>query len=642
MTSKAQDGKQEYTTFCDDIYCSKPQIPTNEDFAWGKRAYTRRVANEYPDNDPEAIETRAQYYTEVRQFRSNQILDKEVKTSKLIGYAPANTHLYSYSEVLNEIPAGFNLKKYPSSAIDITSNDWKDLKNYESAKWKQSPFDLIYTQNSESVELTWKSNEQADYHKVYMSINDEIFNLIDSPTEPISIVELPKSGLIRFYVRSVFGNSISAESNLVEVAVNEDLPIRFTKLCYKSTPQNFNIRRNRNNLKMEWDILPSGVYPKDDTFVEMNYCYSIIYAKVGNSDFHKIGKTFDTDFEYNTFDNQTYSFYVEAVYNDTQISPNSKVVTINRSYKDRFENMIKQEEFLSAKTKEPKAKISRNRFPDLNHIFISYSNIEGGDSGIIVPANSVMVNENNQNEAPLLNDDFSLQENSVCIDNGNPNLLDPDNTTSDIGALFYDQLNNIVVVAISPEPGEIEIVQNENLDFSISAFNPLGANLLYNWELDNQEVGADSLYNFDASQLGEFALSLNVVTADERRNELNYQWAVSVVEPENTEQNETPLLQTKLLGNFPNPFSLSSNSRSSHTEIGFYLEKESAVEISIYNVKGQEIKKILDENCPKGLNQIYWNGQDSVGKDVSSGIYFYVMKTDKKQFSKKMLVVKQI
>ncbi len=85
--------------------------------------------------------------------------------------------------------------------------------------------------------------------------------------------------------------------------------------------------------------------------------------------------------------------------------------------------------------------------------------------------------------------------------------------------------------------------------------------------------------------------------------------------------------------NYPNPFNQTTN-------IVYNLPQGSFVNLTIYNLLGQKIKTLLDEKQTPGLKTIAWDGKDSQGKTVSSGIYFYRLKTEKFEESKKMLLLK--
>ncbi len=72
----------------------------------------------------------------------------------------------------------------------------------------------------------------------------------------------------------------------------------------------------------------------------------------------------------------------------------------------------------------------------------------------------------------------------------------------------------------------------------------------------------------------------------------------------------------KLYQNYPNPF-------NPGTWIPFELPKPAKVKIKIYNILGQKINTIVDEDFPEGKSEIYWTGIDENGKSISAGIYFY-------------------
>ncbi|MCP4582489.1 MAG: T9SS type A sorting domain-containing protein [candidate division Zixibacteria bacterium] len=85
--------------------------------------------------------------------------------------------------------------------------------------------------------------------------------------------------------------------------------------------------------------------------------------------------------------------------------------------------------------------------------------------------------------------------------------------------------------------------------------------------------------------------------------------------------------------NYPNPFNPS-------TVIQFSLPRLSKVEIEVYNILGQTVCNLVNEEKPAGQYQVTWNGRDNSGKTVSSGLYFYKIKTDSFTSSKKMILLK--
>ncbi|MCE5251902.1 T9SS type A sorting domain-containing protein [bacterium] len=90
----------------------------------------------------------------------------------------------------------------------------------------------------------------------------------------------------------------------------------------------------------------------------------------------------------------------------------------------------------------------------------------------------------------------------------------------------------------------------------------------------------------------------------------------------------------ELQQNFPNPFNPS-------TTITFTLPVASPVSLKIYNLLGQEVNTLINNAVfAPGNHAVIWNGKDSEGRQASSGIYIYQMRTQDYVKSRKMLVVK--
>ncbi len=115
----------------------------------------------------------------------------------------------------------------------------------------------------------------------------------------------------------------------------------------------------------------------------------------------------------------------------------------------------------------------------------------------------------------------------------------------------------------------------------------------------------------------------------------NYQrtgyYNISNVTP-NAEESlvETP---TMLGGNYPNPF-------NPETRIAFSTKENGPVSIDIFNVKGQKVRSLVNENMEAGNHTVVWNGQNDNGKKVASGLFFYRMKSGKYSSTKKMILMK--
>ncbi|MFQ5629912.1 MAG: T9SS type A sorting domain-containing protein [bacterium] len=71
--------------------------------------------------------------------------------------------------------------------------------------------------------------------------------------------------------------------------------------------------------------------------------------------------------------------------------------------------------------------------------------------------------------------------------------------------------------------------------------------------------------------------------------------------------------------NYPNPF-------NAGTVIEFILSKRENVEITIYNIYGQEVRRLISQYYEAGTHRTFWNGSDERGNAAPSGFYIYRMR----------------
>jgi hypothetical protein len=85
--------------------------------------------------------------------------------------------------------------------------------------------------------------------------------------------------------------------------------------------------------------------------------------------------------------------------------------------------------------------------------------------------------------------------------------------------------------------------------------------------------------------------------------------------------------------NYPNPFNPT-------TTIRYQLARFSQVQITIYNISGQIVKKVVDEEQSAGSHLVEWNGINETGNKVASGIYFVRMKAGDFNKVRKMTLIR--
>ena len=121
----------------------------------------------------------------------------------------------------------------------------------------------------------------------------------------------------------------------------------------------------------------------------------------------------------------------------------------------------------------------------------------------------------------------------------------------------------------------------------------------------------------DIFDWGEFdAIVLVVASLERSGSNFNYQYTVSY----DSTLPQPHQLPRPALVSFPNPFSLNS---SAYVTIKYEIPQSGRVVLTLYNILGQEVRRLLDVTRPVGTFTTSWDGTDQSGRTVSSGIYFY-------------------
>ena len=231
----------------------------------------------------------------------------------------------------------------------------------------------------------------------------------------------------------------------------------------------------------------------------------------------------------------------------------------------------------------------------------------------------------------LLDHDFHLQMHSPGIDAGNPSILDADGSRSDIGMYggplgeIYEYLN------LAPKPprgltatidsGYVQLKWEKNTEADFSHYK------LYSYKspgfpVDPKTVIAvlpDTCFSHQIP-FGATTLYYKITGVDSGNNESEAVGEVSVVITDikggGTVKEEYALYQ-----NYPNPF-------NGETVIPYMLKEGGRVKVKIYDIKGELIKVVTDEEQEAGYHEVSFSGRELRGTNVgvdelASGIYLY-------------------
>lgn len=81
------------------------------------------------------------------------------------------------------------------------------------------------------------------------------------------------------------------------------------------------------------------------------------------------------------------------------------------------------------------------------------------------------------------------------------------------------------------------------------------------------------------------------------------------------------VLHSHLLQNYPNPFNPT-------TTIQYQLEQPGQVLLRVFNTAGQEVRRLVDTRQSAGHHDVQWDGRNSLGESVASGVYLYRLESD--------------
>ncbi len=156
----------------------------------------------------------------------------------------------------------------------------------------------------------------------------------------------------------------------------------------------------------------------------------------------------------------------------------------------------------------------------------------------------------------------------------------------------------------------------------------------------NPESGLVAYYRFDKLEnlgVGDDGMADDVRDLTLYGNHGDIKGTAVVVDPDAVTSVENNIVIVpsafSLHQNYPNPF-------NGGTVIKYTLPSASDVVLKIFNSTGQEIKTLHSGFAARGLNSAEWDGTNSFGLQVSSGIYFYSLRFDGKVKYKKMLYMK--
>lgn len=197
----------------------------------------------------------------------------------------------------------------------------------------------------------------------------------------------------------------------------------------------------------------------------------------------------------------------------------------------------------------------------------------------------------------------------------------------------YEVYNFPSTLVNEPVEISIPIANNGNLGLDIigvQANEPQFTVLDFPASLEPGEWGVITA-KFLSSSIDTYYTALTIYSDD-----LDSPHEISVVghcSPVSNEDNNVELFTNISMVNHPNPF-------TELTTLSFTGVKQKSATIAIYNLKGQKVTNIVNNALRGGKGEIVWNGCDSEGKKLPSGIYFAKLIAGNQSTTRKILLMK--
>ncbi|MDH3892503.1 MAG: T9SS type A sorting domain-containing protein [candidate division Zixibacteria bacterium] len=196
-------------------------------------------------------------------------------------------------------------------------------------------------------------------------------------------------------------------------------------------------------------------------------------------------------------------------------------------------------------------------------------------------------------------------------------------TATIVGYQTDFEVGGIFLALRTSQPVDLQSIENLNQNMSIRLLTEGAQTRLFIYSPDGHSMPAGSNDFLKINGLtGVEITSMDLAGADGRTAMVSFA-PTAAPRPEDF----------TLFQNYPNPFNPA-------TQIDFGLKVASDVRLTVYDLLGRQVMTLLDSRLDAGRHSTTWNGRDQNGQVVSSGVYFYRLKTPNSEETRKMILLK--
>ncbi|MFQ5637097.1 MAG: DNRLRE domain-containing protein [bacterium] len=197
--------------------------------------------------------------------------------------------------------------------------------------------------------------------------------------------------------------------------------------------------------------------------------------------------------------------------------------------------------------------------------------------------------------------------------------------------------NNAPVINGSPLSALSAVSIGQTVEFDVTP--AISGNGIVSFALTNNISNAAKYSSKEGATAPELVITMNTGLSAAKTAEISS--AASEGLQSSLDISETAFVPDafELGQNYPNPFNPT-------TTIEFSVPVQSHVKVSIYNLRGELVRRLLSREMPPGRHKVFWDSKNGNGVQVASGIYVYrieannsALKTEKGFVSSRRLVL---
>lgn len=126
---------------------------------------------------------------------------------------------------------------------------------------------------------------------------------------------------------------------------------------------------------------------------------------------------------------------------------------------------------------------------------------------------------------------------------------------------------------------------------------------------------------------------ISISTLKDAKHTVEQLWGKILAKSEDESIYNAPVPTKLEVSNYPNPFNPS-------TTIAFSVPEAGKVRLTVYNIRGQRVRDLIDDSMMRGFHKVIWDGKDNGKHSVSSGLYFVRIDTGNNTVIKKVMMLK--